>query len=217
MNIGKVVTPLLMLFLCHRMMAQPIHIGKFYTTRTPLVKDTIYLPVDQEYIIRFSVYRYIDSIRAIDNQEYRLFVNDLNLDPTYSKLQDNPDDLLLYKYLVMNHKALIPMFIRIYVQTDSMLELYQEKPIDVLFYQPTILSGNCYESYQSSRKTCIGLKILNYMRLFNFYLQQKITKELTIVSKESGDLLIDDIYVILLPNKDIRFEDERNNVIFYVN
>ena len=165
-----------MLLICLITVAEPtipIHLGKFYTSRDSKVVDTLFLPVDQQYTVKFSVYRHVDFVEKIDNQKYRFSVSNLSTDPKYSKLQDNPDDWMLYKYMVLNHKAIIPMYISIYTQTDSMSDLFKKKPIDVLFYTSTTLSDNCYELYQASNKTSVGLDMLKYVTLFKFYLKQK--------------------------------------------
>ncbi len=106
------------------------------------------------------------------------------------------------------------MYISIYVQTDSISDLFKKKPIDVLFYTSTTLSDNCYELYQSGNKTSVGLDMLKYVTLFRFYLKQKIEKEITIVAKESGDLLMDDVYIVILPCKDVIRIKEGNSSLF---
>lgn len=192
----------------------PIHHGRFYSSRDSKVIDTLFLPVDQQYTVKFSVYRHVDSVEMIDNQKYRFSVSNLSTDLKYSKLQHNPDDWMLYNYMVLDYKAIIPMYISIYVQTDSISDLFKKKPIDVLFYTSTTLSDNCYELYQSGNKTSVGLDMLKYVTLFRFYLKQKIEKEITIVAKESGDLLMDDVYIVILPCKDVIRIKEGNSSLF---
>ncbi len=211
------VFSIFMLLICLITVAEPtipIHLGKFYTSRDSKVVDTLFLPVDQQYTVKFSVYRHVDFVEKIDNQKYRFSVSNLSTDPKYSKLQDNPDDWMLYKYMVLNHKAIIPMYISIYTQTDSMSDLFKKKPIDVLFYTSTTLSDNCYELYQASNKTSVGLDMLKYVTLFKFYLKQKIEKEITIVAKESGDLLMDDVYIVILPDTDVIRIREGSSILF---
>ena len=52
------------------------------------------------------------------------------------------------------------------------------------------------------------------MTLFKFYLLQKIEKETTIISEESGDLLIDNVYVVVLPCKDVVRIREGDSTLF---
>ena len=95
-----------------------------------------------------------------------------------------------------------------------MSDLFKKKPIDVLFYTSTTLSDNCYELYQASNKTSVGLDMLKYVTLFKFYLKQKIEKEITIVAKESGDLLMDDVYIVILPDTDVIRIREGSSILF---
>lgn len=215
MDQKKIFISFLVLFIYSELVANaivPIHTGKFYTSRNPKMIDTLFFPVDQQYTIRFSVYRYVDSIAMIDNQKYRLSVNNLDIDPKYSTLQYHPDDWPLYTYMVMSYKTIIPMFVTIYDQDDSITDLWLRKPIDVLYFVTQTISDNCFESYLSHQKTSTGCDMLKYMPLFKYYLQQKIETETTIISKQSGDLLIDDIYIVLLPCTDgFRLKEGNSN------
>lgn len=192
----------------------PIHLGRFYTDRNSETIDTIYLPVDQQFTMKFTVYRHIDSIKEIDNQKYRFLVGDLGCTKETQKLQYNPNDWALYRYLVVSHKIIVPMFVTIYNQVDSVSNLFREKPIDVIYYTTQTMSDICYESFQSHQQTSVGMSLLNYMTLFKYYLLQKIEKETTIVSKESGDLLIDDVCVVILPCKDVVRIREGDSTLF---
>ena len=217
MRILNFIFLIFMLLTCLITLAEPtnpIHHGRFYSSRDSQVIDTLFLPVDQQYTVKFSVYRHVDSVEMIDNQKYRFSVSNLSSDPKYSKLQQYPDDWMLYNYMVLDYKAIIPMYISIYIQTDSISDLFKKKPIDVLFYTSTTLSDNCYELYQASNKTSVGLDMLKYVTLFKFYLKQKIEKEITIVAKESGDLLMDDVYIVILPCKDVIRIKEGNSSLF---
>lgn len=220
MDNKSIALSLLILIISSKIVANtiiPVHDGKFYTSRDSNVIDTIFLPVDQQYIIKFSIYRYVDSTKIIDNQKYRIFVNDLNLDPKYSKLQYHPDDWPLYKHLVISYKTIMPMFVSIYDQVDSVTDMWLKKPIDVLYFMTQTISDNCFESFQSHQKTSCGVSLLKYMTLFKYYLQQKIEKETTIIAEQSGDLLIDDVYVVLYPYADgIRIK-EGNSCFFEEN
>ena len=205
MDQKNIFIPLFVLLICSKVIANtiiPIHTGKFYTNRNSNVIDTIFLPVDQKYIIKLSAYRYVDSVKTIDNQKYRLSVNNIDLDPKYSNLQNHPEDWPLYKYLVISYKTIIPMFVTIYNQADSITNIWLNKPIDVLYFMTQTISDNCFESYQAYQNTSCGVYLLKYIPLFKYYLQQKIEKETTIISEQSGDLLIDDIYIVLLPCTD---------------
>lgn len=192
----------------------PIHTGKFYTNRNHTKRDTIFLPVDQQYTIKFSVCRYVDSVIMIDNQGYRLLVKDMDYPQEYSNLQNHPNDWPLYKYLVVSYKTIIPMFVTIYDQTDSITDIWLKRPIDVIYYMSQTISDNCFEAYQSYQQTDIGIYMLKYMSLFKYYLQQKIEKEITIVSDQSGDFLRDDLYVVILPCKDgVRIKEGGVNLL----
>lgn len=186
----------------------PIFSGRFYTDRSPRI-DTIFLPVDQEYVLSVSLYRYVDSIQRISIQNYINIVHDFN----YVLGQSNID-LEYFQYRVINYKELSPMFICVYDQIDSISRIFQKKTIDVIFYDSETIYGCCYEKYKTNKKTIAGENLLKYIDLLKFYLQQKIEKEITIVSKESGDLLIDTVDLIIMPNKKVVINNDSIQIAY---
>lgn len=184
--------------------SQPIHLGRFYTSRNPMSRDTLFLPIDHEYVMEVVVKREVDSIKKIDNNEYRCCVYG-SYQTAFSKeleiLQSHPEDSSFYNHIVESYKDITPMYILIYGDTFFSGN-HRQKPIDMLYYDPTMIGGLCHESFQTSNQSLIGEKLLHYTSLIKFCMLDKIIKETTLVSTLSGELLVDYIYVVLSPDKD---------------
>ena len=198
----KIFTIVLLILPSFIIWSQPIHLGRFYTSRNPTSRDTLFLPIDREYVIEVIVMREVDSIKEIDNNEYRCCLYG-SYHNAYSKeleiLQSHPEDWSFYNYIVESYKDITPIIIH---SDTSFLGDHLQKPIDMIYYDTTMIRGLCHESFQTSNQTLIGEILLHYTPLIKFCMLDKISKETTLISELSGNLLIDCIYVVLSPDKD---------------
>ena len=177
----------------------PISLGRFYTKRSAIA-DTLFIPVKHEYDLEVSIYREIDSTILLDNKTYMNCIDTLihsSYEKEYAISQYNEDDC--FKYLVKSHKDISLMFVVIYSADSGEWNKLNKKPIDVIYYSPEIIRDLCHESYETLNQSSIGVFLLRYIPLLKFCLQEKIVNEATLISKHTGNLLIDELHVVVRP------------------
>ena len=177
----------------------PILLGRFYTSRSAIA-DTLFIPVEQEYDLVVTVYRDIDSTILMDNKSYMNCIDTLihnGYEKEYAISRYNEDDC--FKYLVKSHKYISLMYVVIQSADSGEWNKLNKKPIDVIYYSPEIIRDLCHESYKTWNQSSIGDFLLRYIPLLKFCLQEIIVNETTLVSKHTGNLLIDELHVVVRP------------------
>lgn len=171
----------------------------FFTNRDSAIEDTIYLPVRQDCLLSIDVYRFIDKVQKIDNNQY---MQSTYLYESSLKLQDMDTNIVNdICWMPKRYKRILPVFTMIYNVNDASELNYdktKEQLIDVVHLRQDTLFAEL-DYWGSEYRSEIGDIISDYMPMIEMFLLKKISEEITLIVS-TNSLITERIFIHVLPS-----------------